>query len=148
MTPIGAYVSVLDAITKYTMDNTNSTETGSIVRTLASLIQKVETWDVSYQLDKLPAWIAYAEEKIAEKNREVQHAKLQLKKVVMTEMLKSQRKNATEKKAEAELLAIGEEADFITKMADKEMLEVKHNYLTNKFISARKQTSLLERQLT
>ena len=127
---------------------TLSKETNDAVKTLSSLIQKVETWDVSYQLDKLPAWIAYAEEKIAEKNREVQHAKLQLKKTVMTEMLRSQRKNATEKKAEAELLAIGEEADFITKLADKEMLEVKYSYLTNKFISARKQTSLLEKQLS
>lgn len=130
------------------MEQFNSTEINSTVRTLETLIKKVETWDVNYQLDKLPAWIAYAEEMVAQQNKRVLQAKLDHKKVVMTEMLKSERKNATEKKAEAELLAIAEEAEFIAALTNKEILEVKHEYLVNKFISARKQTSLLEKQLT
>ena len=66
----------------------------------------------------------------------------------MTLTLSSTRKTATERKIDAELDAVDKEALVIQAMTERDLAEVKYNYLTNKFISARKQTNLMEKQIT
>ena len=130
------------------MENSHSTKQNSPSETLKSLVQKVETWEVSLLLDRLPAWMAYSEEQHALLNRSYLNAKLEHKKKIMTLTLTSPRKTATERKTDAELDAVDKEALVIEAMTKRDLSEVKYNYLTNKFISARKQTNLMEKQIT
>ena len=130
------------------MEKSHSTKQNSPNETLKGLVQKVETWDVSLLLDRLPAWMAYAEEQHTILNRSYLNAKLEHKRKIMTLTLTSPRKTATERKTDAELDAVDKEALVIDAMTKRDLAEVKYNYLTNKFISARKQTNLMEKQIT
>jgi hypothetical protein len=130
------------------MEKSTSTNQNSPNETLKGLVQKVETWDVSLLLNRLPAWMAYAEEQHAYLNRSYLNAKLEHKKKMMTLTLSSRKKTATERKIDAELDAVDKEALVIEAMTKRDIAEVKYNYLTNKFISARKQTNLMEKQIT
>ncbi len=114
---------------------------------MSELIKFVEGWDLLVQVEDLAAWIAWVETTHIETEAAVKEAKLRHKKKVMEEMLKSIRKNATEKKAEAEVEAFEDELKIIPLETTRDLVEARLNYLVNKFTSARKLANLREKQI-
>lgn len=95
-------------------------------------------------LNKLPNQIREAQKTVIEKREDLETAKLYLEVDTSQAMLKSERANATEKKAEAYMLTKETRLQLLLKQGALDRAENELEYLNNRFIALRKISSIEE----
>ena len=117
------------------------------MKPLSEITKEIESMNVHQCLDELPGRIAYAAEQVEVYDKVYREAKLRHKHALMRAMLESNQTTAQAKKADAEVKAIGEESKLTEAENNRNLIKVRHDYLTDKFIAVRKKCELLKKQL-
>ena len=93
------------------------------------------------RMEAIPFEISKKEQELVEAKRQMDISKAILDKWIAIYILKSNRKNATEKKAAAEVQAYQRRLNLIDKTAEFEGIKLQLNQLKNEFDSVRKRIS-------